>query len=91
MTKVRQILAEFDVAERLFSKHEGHPDDDIFDCVADRRAAAHRAVWAIKAARIRDKELRRMVYERQSVVLARRAAMFSVLPDLVAKHPVVCR
>jgi hypothetical protein len=88
---VRQILEEFDVAERLFAKHERHPDDDIFDCVADRRAAAHDVIWEIKAGRIKDPQLREMVYERQSLVLARCAAMFNVMPNLVVKRPGLCR
>jgi hypothetical protein len=88
---VRQILAEFDEAERLFAKHERHPDDDIFNCFADRRAAAHDVVWDIKVGRIKDAQLREMVYERQSLVLARRAAMFNVMPDLVVKRPGLCR
>jgi hypothetical protein len=88
---IRQTLKEFDEAERLFAKHERHPDEDVFNCFADRRVAVHDVVWAIKAGRIKDAELREMVEERQSLVLARRAAMFNVMPGLVVKRPGLCR
>lgn len=90
-SSIRQILAEFDEAERLFAKHERHPDDDVFNCFADRRAAAHDVVWDIRSSRVRDTKLREMIQERQSLVLGRRAAMYNVMRNLVVKRPVVCR